>query len=139
MSLAEVMLWAMGSFQTELRIENIFDHAQGVTLDGALVDTGSEFNWIPEKTLESLGIKREKEDVVFLMANGQTITRAMGFAIVRVGGSFTIDEVVFGEPGDQLLLGARSLDGLNLMVDPPRKRLVAAGPFLAAANARHGD
>ena len=35
-------------------------------------------------------------------------------------------------PGDLMLLGARSLEGLNLMVDPARKRLVASGPRPAA-------
>lgn len=66
------------------------------------------------------------------MANGQRVTRSVGFAIVRVNKSFTIDEVVFAEKGDLLLLGARSLEGLNLTVDSRRKRLVAAGPVLAA-------
>ena len=74
----------------------------------------------------------EKKDVEFVMANGQHITRSVGFAIVRVGKSFTIDEIVFAEKGDLLLLGARSLEGLNLAVDPRRKKLVAAGPVLAA-------
>jgi hypothetical protein len=49
-----------------------------------------------------------------------------------VGRHFTIDEVVFAEPGDLLLLGARTLEGLNLTVDSRRKRLVAAGPLPAA-------
>jgi hypothetical protein len=66
------------------------------------------------------------------MANGQTVTRSVGFAIVRVGETFTVDEVVFGEPGDQVILGARTLEGLNLMVDAGRKRFVAAGPVPAA-------
>jgi predicted aspartyl protease len=43
------------------------------------------------------------------------------------------DEVVFAEKGDLPLLGARSLEGLNLTVDPKRKKLVAAGPLLAAS------
>jgi len=51
-------------------------------------------------------------------------------------GCFTIDEVVFAEPRDLSLLGSRSLEGLNLMVDPRRKKLVAAGPLLAARTAR---
>jgi len=46
--------------------------------------------------------------------------------------SFTVDEVVFAEKGDLLLLGARSLEGMNLTVDPRRKKLVAAGPLPAA-------
>lgn len=66
------------------------------------------------------------------MANGTEITRSVGFAIVHVFGAFTVDEVVFAEPGDLLLLGARSLEGLNLTVDARLKKLVAAGPLPAA-------
>ena len=66
------------------------------------------------------------------MANGQQITRSVGFAIVRVDKFFTVDEVVFAEKGDLLLLGARSLEGLNLAVDTQKKKLVAAGPLPAA-------
>lgn len=97
-----------------------------------LVDTGSEYTWVSGAKLDDIGIAREKKDVEFVMANGQHITRSVGFAIVRVEKSFTIDEVVFAEKGDLLLLGARSLEGLNLAVDPRRKRLVAAGPVLVA-------
>ena len=37
-----------------------------------------------------------------------------------------------GEPGELTLLGARSLEGLNLKVDLVGKRLVSAGPMPAA-------
>lgn len=53
-------------------------------------------------------------------------------AIVRVDKSFTVDEVVFAEKGDLLLLGARTLEGLCLTVDSRQKKLVAAGPISAA-------
>ena len=96
------------------------------------MDTGSEYTWVPTSLLERIGIAREKKDVEFVMANGQRITRNVGFAIIRVEKSFTVDEVVFAEKGDLLLLGARSLEGLNLIVDPRRKTLVAAGPLPAA-------
>ena len=97
-----------------------------------MVDTGSEYTWIPAKTLEKIGVNREKKDLTFVTANGQTVTRSVGFAILRVEKYFTIDEVVFGEPGDLTWLGARTLEGLSLVVDPRRKKLVAAGPILAA-------
>ena len=122
----------MGVFRVAMRVENIARRANGATLSDALVDTGSEFTWVPGAVLDRLGIKAEKKDQPFMMANGQTITRAVGFAIVRVGEAFTVDEVVFAQPGDQKLLGARTLEGLNLAVDPARKRLVAAGPLPAA-------
>jgi predicted aspartyl protease len=97
-----------------------------------LVDTGSEYPWVPEETLEKLGILREKKDLEFVMANGKTITRSVGFAIVRCEDAFTVDEVVFAEPGDLLLLGARTLEGMNRIVDSRLKKLVAAGPLPAA-------
>lgn len=101
-------------------------------MDEVLVETGSEFTWLATEALDKVGIQPWKKDAAFLMANGQAITRSMGYAIVRVDGFETIDEVVFALPGDLMLLGARSLEGLNLMVDPARKRLVAAGPRPAA-------
>ena len=66
------------------------------------------------------------------MANGQRVTRSVGFAIIRVDKSFTVDEVVFAERGDLLLLGARTLEGLSLTIDPRKKILVAAGPLPTA-------
>ena len=64
-------------------------------------------------------------------AHGAQITRPVGFAILHVADTFAVDEVVFAEPGD-LLLGARTLEGLNLTVNAAEKKLVAAGPLPAA-------
>jgi predicted aspartyl protease len=122
----------MGTFYTSCRIENSTDRTKAVRIPKLLVDTGSEYTWVPATTLQRIGVAREKKDLRFVMANGEIITRSVGFAIIRVGGSFTIDEVVFAEPGDLALLGARTLEGLNLTVDSARKRLVAAGPLPAA-------
>ena len=61
------------------------------------------------------------------------IAASVGFAIIRVEHYFTVDVVVFAEKGDLLLLGARTLEGLNLAVDARQKKLVAAGPVPAAA------
>jgi predicted aspartyl protease len=125
----------MGTIYTKGTIANPADRARTAVLSRLLVDTGSEFSWVAERTLERLGIGREKKDVAFVLANGQQITRNVGFAIIRVGEHFTIDEVVFAEAGDLQLLGARTLEGLNLTIDPARRRLVAAGPLPAAAAA----
>ncbi|MCH7527060.1 MAG: retroviral-like aspartic protease family protein [Planctomycetes bacterium] len=126
----------MGAFHTSCRIENPVNRRRSATVSKLLVDTGSEHTWVSEKKLARIGIKQEKKDVAFVMANGQQITRNVGFAIIHVGKFFTIDEVVFAEKGDLLLLGARTLEGLNLTVDSARRRLVAAGPLPAAAVAR---
>ena len=122
----------MGTFTTSCQIANIGDRSKVIKLDRVLVDTGSEYSWAPREQLEEIGIEREKKDLAFIMANGQQISRSVGFAIVRVQDTFTVDEVVFAEEGDLLLLGDRSLEGLNLMVDAAGKKLVAAGPLPAA-------
>lgn len=122
----------MGRFSVRCRISNIVDRSQSVELPQLLVDTGSEYSWVTGKLLEEIGIEREKKDLEFIMANGQRVTRSVGFAILHVANAFTVDEVVFAEPGDLLLLGARTLEGLNLTVDARLKKLVAAGPLPAA-------
>ena len=123
----------MGTFYTNGRVENQVDRKKSAEVTKMLVDTGAEFTWINAETLKAIGVKREKKDYTFVMANGQHITRAVGFAIIRVGDAVTTDEVIFGEPGDLEILGARSLEGMNLRVDSRAKKLVAGGPILAAA------
>ena len=122
----------MGTFHIGCKVENHVHRDRSVTIPKMLVDTGSEYTWISSRKLETIGVAREKKDIRFVMANGQVITRSVGFAVLRVGTAFTIDEVVFAEPGDLVLLGARTLEGLNLMVDSARKKLVASGPLPAA-------
>ncbi|MCP4660517.1 MAG: hypothetical protein GY856_34385, partial [bacterium] len=78
------------------------------------------------------GIRVRKKDQLFLMANGETVKRDVGYAVIRSGEFETIDEVVSAQVADLQLLGARTLEGFNVVVDPPRKRLVAAGPMPAA-------
>ncbi|MFN0134715.1 MAG: retroviral-like aspartic protease family protein [Phycisphaerae bacterium] len=124
----------MGTFYVECEISSHLDRAKVVRIDKVLVDTGSEYTWVAEDVLRRLGIAAEKKDLVFQMANGQTITRRVGFAVIRAAGVHTTDEVVFAQPGDLQLLGARTLEGLNLRVDSRAKKLVAGGP-LPAANA----
>jgi predicted aspartyl protease len=122
----------MGTFLVKCKIENVTDRKKSAVLSRMLVDAGSEYTSVPARTLERIGIAREKKGVQFVMANGQRVTRSVGFAIIRLDKYFTVDEVVFAEKGDLLLLGARTLEGLTLSVDPRKKRLVASGPVYAA-------
>lgn len=125
----------MGVFYVDVLIRHIADRDRSAPVPHMLVDTGSEATWVPRKILESLGVRPEKKDRAFVMANGTQITRTVGYAIVEVTPDYqTVDEVVFAEDGDLPLLGARSLEGLNVRVDPEGKQLVAAGPMPAAGN-----
>ena len=122
----------LGTFYASCRVENHVDQEKSAEVPKLLVDSGVEFTRINAETLKNIGVKREKKDYTFVMANGQHTTRAVGFAIIRVGDAVTIDEVIFGEPGDLQILSARSLEGMNLRVDSRAKKLVAGGPILAA-------
>ena len=124
----------MGTFRTNIEIENPAYPGTRQALTNVLVDTGSELTWIPASVLEALGIIESKR-AHFRLADGRVIERRVGIACVYAGGTSTGDDVVFAEPGDSLLLGARSLEGLNVHVDPVRKMLVDAGPAPAAAAA----
>ncbi|MXY55619.1 MAG: hypothetical protein F4029_16675 [Gammaproteobacteria bacterium] len=127
----------MGTFSIGCLLQNQQDRTRSVSVAEVMVDTGSELTWISAETLESIGVAPEKRNQQFIMANGQQISRSIGFAIIRVGKNLTTDEVVFAEGNVMQLLGARTLEGLNLRVDSHSKKLVAAGPLVAAGNRRH--
>jgi aspartyl protease family protein len=126
------MVSDVGIFRVTIEVENPLRRGVVHELDEALVDTGAELSMVPRAVLESLGIRTEKT-LRLRTADGRVTVRDIGFAIVRAAGVATIDEVVFGEAGDLVLLGARSLEGMNLRVDAREKRLVDAGPIAAAA------
>ena len=122
----------MGLFSVGCKVENHTDPKRSAVIPRMLVDTGSEFTWIEGKTLDAIGVEPVKKDLQIQMANGQVITRSVGYAILRVDKTETIDEVVFAQKGDLLLLGCRALEGLNLRGDSRHKKLVPAGPIIAA-------
>ena len=122
----------MGTFRVGCRIQHIADRAKVAKVEKLLVDTGSDYTWLPGDVLMKLGVERVKKDIAFTMANGQTITRTVGYVIIHCDKFQTVDEVVFAEPGDMSLLGARTLEGFNAAVDSKKKKLVAAGPLSAA-------
>ena len=81
--------------------------------------------------LDALGIAPVRTQR-FIVVDGCVIERDIGFAIVHAGGTMAPDLVVFADDGDMALLGAHSLEGLNMHVDPVHKQLVPAGPIVTA-------
>jgi predicted aspartyl protease len=107
--------------------------ALGVVVTLALVDTGAALSCFSSDVLRALHVRPLKL-WHFRRADGTVVARWTAEVRVFAGGTSTIDEVVIGEPGDLVLLGARSLEGLNLRVDPVSMRLVDAGPAPAAVS-----
>lgn len=128
----EAIMGDVGILRTTIGVESHQRRGDVRELPETLVDTGSEYTWIPRDVLESLGVGVERAQR-FRTADGRVVHRVMGYAIVHAGGTRTSDEVVFAEPGDMVLLGAHTLEGLNLRIDLKAKQLVPAGPVPAAA------
>jgi predicted aspartyl protease len=95
-----------------------------------MVDTGSEVSWLPKKELLEIGIAPENKKR-FILANKQIIERDIGYAILTAEGYATIDEVVFAEESDMMLLGVRTLEGFSVMVDNIGHRFVATTAIVA--------
>jgi predicted aspartyl protease len=124
----------MGSFRVDVEIENPALPGPRRAIPSVLVDTGAELSWFPADVLEALGIQRRKL-VRFRQADGTALERWTGPAFVYVEGTSATDDVVFGDSTDLVLLGARTLEGLNFRVDPVTRRLIDAGPLPAAVAA----
>ena len=111
----------MGSFRVGLELENPARPGARRTVHAVLVDTGAELSWVPAEILESLGIERNQL-WRFRQADGTILERRTGSVLVYVAGKRAADEVVFGEPGDLILMGSRTLEGLNFRVEPVTNR-----------------
>lgn len=124
----------MGTFRVDIELENPAQPGDKRTLKSVLVDTGAMLSWVPAEVLESLGVERGAI-WRFRQADGTVLERRSGAVWLYVAGRRTVDEVVFGEPGDPILLGARTLEGLNFRVDVTTGQLMDAGPAPAAVAA----
>ena len=122
----------MDTFRIDLELAHPSRRDQRATFSGVLVDTGAELSVFPGDILDRLQIDRLKA-LHFRQADGTVLERWTGPAIIYAAGTLATDDVVFGEPGDLLLLGARTLEGLNLKIDPVSRTLVDAGPMPLAA------
>lgn len=120
----------MGLTHVDLVLANPREPSRSTTVRHCMVDTGSELTWVSGEILDGIGVKHEKERR-FLLADRRMVRRSVGFVILELGRHRTIDEVVFGEPKDLILLGARTLEGFGLSVDPQSHRLRAT-PTIAA-------
>ena len=131
----EAIVNDMGLFRTTIEVRNWgAQESPWRALSDVLVDTGSEYTWISRPILEALGVRPQRCQG-FIVADGRRIDRDIGYALIRAAGSEAPDLVVFAETGDMTLLGAHSLEGLNLRVDPVGKALVPAGPVITAVAA----
>lgn len=87
-----------------------------------LIDSGAIYSVVPTKILEGLGIKPLSEQE-FRLADGTKIVRKKGIALFKYRDKIGGADVIFGEEGDSVLLGAFTLEALGLALDPLKREL----------------
>ena len=95
-----------------------------------LIDSGAVYSLVPAQTLKSLGI-RPHRTVDFALADGTQITRRVGDAYFELRGEGGASPVIFGEEGDEPLLGATTLESLGLVLNPFKRQLFPMRMVLA--------
>ena len=111
----------MGTFEWPLRIASMDGHTSREI--EATVDTGAAYTTLPARILRELGIT-PMDKRRFLLADGRRTWMDIGRAWVTIDGKSEVTLVVFGEDDAPPLLGAYTLEGLALAVDPVEQRLV---------------
>jgi clan AA aspartic protease len=87
-----------------------------------LVDSGAVYSVVQGSVLRRLGIRPHRTRR-FHLADGQEIERKIGDAYFEYKGIGGAAPVIFGEPGDANLLGATTLEALELVLDPFKREL----------------
>jgi len=88
-----------------------------------LIDSGAVYSLVPAPLLKRLGIRPHRK-VEFALADGTRITRKVGDAYFEYRGQGAAAPVIFGEEGDEPLLGATTLESLGLVLDPFKRQLI---------------
>ena len=110
----------MGTFTYPIEVISA-DGSRSETVD-ATVDTGSTYTCLPSDLLGRLGVAPRRR-IQSELADGSIVEDAVGEARVRAEGIETTTIVVFVDEAAPTLLGAYTLEGALLVVDPVRQRL----------------
>ena len=117
----------MGTFSVAIQVGNL-EGPVFIDLD-ALVDTGATYTVLPDDLLGQLAIKSEGQRS-FELADDRVQPYSIGYARLRLNGTETITQVVFGANRSFPLLGAVTLEQLGLAVDPVHQRLIQVNALL---------
>ncbi len=117
----------MGTFKAAVEIGD----PQGARFRAleATVDTGATYTLIPAALLRELAVP-VLERRPFELADGRVADHDVGETKIRIDGRVVTTLVTFGDPGAGPVLGAYTLEGFGLAVDPVRRRLVPARGLL---------
>src|SRR5487761_1737304 len=87
-----------------------------------LVDSGAVYTLLPEKAWKALGLK-PKRKMTFTLADGTKVERCISECHISLPQGDGHSPVILGEPGDEPLLGAVTLEILGLVLNPFKRSL----------------
>jgi predicted aspartyl protease len=114
----------MGTFFAEVQLASSARPESRETVK-LLVDSGSMYTWVSASTLRELGVQPTERRRI-LTIEGRTIERGAIEVLITLEGRTLHTLCLFGEPGDLEVLGAYTLEGFGLGVDPIQRRLIPA-------------
>ena len=121
----------MGTFfvEAQLAAPETPDRRESVSL---LVDSGSTYTWVTATRLRALSVvPTERRRVVTI--DGQVVERDAAEILITLEGRTLHTVCLFGGAGDLDVLGAYTLEGFGLGVDPVQRKLIPALQYGAVA------
>jgi len=121
----------MGTFFAEalLAAPERPERREPVTL---LVDSGSTYTWVAAALLRVLSVVPTERRRVMTI-EGQVVERDAAEVLITLEGRTLHTVCLFGGAGDLDVLGAYTLEGFGLGIDPVQRKLIPALQYGAAA------
>ena len=113
----------LGVFNWPVRLDSM-DRQRSLEIE-AMVDTGASYTIVPAALLNDLGVQ-PIDKITLVLADGRPVEYDLGEAHATINGRSIPTLVVFGDDHARALLGAYTLEGLRLAVDPAHGKLVPA-------------
>jgi clan AA aspartic protease len=95
-----------------------------------LVDSGAKYTLLPEPIWKAIELT-PKRRMIFTLADGTHIERDVSEVHIAIPQGEGHTPVILGEPGDEALLGAVTLEELGLVLNPFQRSLQPARMMLA--------
>jgi clan AA aspartic protease len=118
-------------------LEGIVSHRKKKATVEFLVDSGAVYSLLPEKDWKTLGLK-PKRRMTFTLADGTKVERGISECHISLPQGDGHTPVILGEPGDEPLLGAVTLEILGLVLNPFQRSLEPMRGMLASSVGARG-
>jgi clan AA aspartic protease len=111
----------MGMTYAILKVKQSHEHKDFIEVK-FLVDSGAVYSLVPSEHIERIGIQPHRT-MKFVLADGTEIERKVGDAYFEWQGDGGAAPIIFGEVGDEPILGLTTLESLGLVLNPFSREL----------------